>query len=528
MNNEQLNNNVTNNGTTPNTIQNGNNTINMNSTQYVNNTEQAQINNVNNGVNQTILGQNNTIGTYNTIQNQHIEKPVENIVPTPINTPINQENTINTQQANTTYTNENIGINNNINIPPTNNQTNTSINIENKEMPTLAPNYNALNNISNLENPEESKSTKKKKSKIGIILLIIILLLAIGAGIYYYFFMHNTPKKLLTEFLNTTYTKVEEKITNINDNTNYSIKTNLQTTDTETAKIFNVINSLTINGKASINTNTNTIISNINILYEEESILDIDAILKNNNFYLKPNDLYDKYILLEIEEENNIDVTSKDEYKILLTAYKDAIINSLTDENITKESVKINNSNVTKITLNIDETFLKNIYNELISNDKFIISYANISNKTKEEVIQELENERNEITSSQSNKFILCLNKSEFISAELLTENESIKIAKEGNKYSYEYIDEEKNTYKGYIITSDNSMTINYYDASTNSTYEFTINYTKNNEEITTPDLTNSINSNDMKLDDTMEIMSKLQENKKLEKFITDLGLIES
>ena len=71
-------------------------------------------------------------------------------------------------------------------------------------------------------------------------------------------------------------------------------------------------------------------------------------------------------------------------------------------------------------------------------------------------------------------------------------------------------------------------MTINYYDASTNSTYEFTINYTKNNEEITTPDLTNSINSNDMTLDDTMEIMSKLQENKKLEKFITDLGLIES
>ena len=183
---------------------------------------------------------------------------------------------------------------------------------------------------------------------------------------------------------------------------------------------------------------------------------------------------------------------------------------------------------MTKITLNIDETFLKNIYNELISNDKFIISYANISNKTKEEVIQELENERNEITNSQSNKFILCLNKSKFISAELLTENESIKIAKEGNKYSYEYIDEEKNTYKGYIITSDNSMTINYYDTSTNSTYEFTINYTKNNEEITTPDLTNSINSNDMTLDDTMEIMSKLQENKKLEKFITDLGLIES
>ena len=96
---------------------------------------------------------------------------------------------------------------------------------------------------------------------------------------------------------------------------------------------------------------------------------------------------------------------------------------------------------MTKITLNIDETFLKNMYNELISNDKFIISYANISNKTKEEVIQELENERNEITNSQSNKFILCLNKSKFISAELLTENETIKIAKEGNKYSYEYID---------------------------------------------------------------------------------------
>ena len=71
-------------------------------------------------------------------------------------------------------------------------------------------------------------------------------------------------------------------------------------------------------------------------------------------------------------------------------------------------------------------------------------------------------------------------------------------------------------------------MTINYYDTPTNSTYEFTINYTKSNEEITTHDLTNSINSNDMTLDDTMEIMSKLQENKKLEKFITDLGLIES
>ena len=50
-------------------------------------------------------------------------------------------------------------------------------------------------------------------------------------------------------------------------------------------------------------------------------------------------------------------------------------------------------------------------------------------------------------------------------------------------------------------------MTINYYDTSTNSTYEFTINYTKNNEEITTPDLTTSINSNDMTLDDTMEIL---------------------
>ena len=48
MNNEQLNNNVINNGTTPNTPQNGNNTLNMNSTQYVNNPEQVQRNNVNN------------------------------------------------------------------------------------------------------------------------------------------------------------------------------------------------------------------------------------------------------------------------------------------------------------------------------------------------------------------------------------------------------------------------------------------------------------------------------------------------
>ena len=45
MNNEQLNNNVINNGTTPNTPQNGNNTLNINSTQYVNNPEQAQRNN---------------------------------------------------------------------------------------------------------------------------------------------------------------------------------------------------------------------------------------------------------------------------------------------------------------------------------------------------------------------------------------------------------------------------------------------------------------------------------------------------
>lgn len=297
------------------------------------------------------------------------------------------------------------------------------------------------NDISNEEennqviNEDISKdfSIKKKNKSVIIIAIIAILVLALCL---LYKFIYN-PKKLFIKSINKQYTEVEnylddliketsnKKAMTISNDLEFNVKVDESISDDSTNSLIDEINKLKLNSEVGYDKKNKQMLINVNALYEKDSIINLITYVKDKNLYLELKDLFDKYIIVPVDDYDSYfkNTISESDIKYILKKTKDVYINNLDEKNFKKsnETIKIDgkDTKVSKISYEISqkEAYIleENILKELKNDSKYIEALATISNEDKETIKKAMEKGVESLQKDISSKEFDSKNKISFI-----------------------------------------------------------------------------------------------------------------
>jgi hypothetical protein len=403
-------------------------------------------------------------------------------------------------------------------------------------------NNNSMPDISNIE-PKFSEPlpddkiipVKKKKGKKIIIILVVLLVLLCG-GYYYYDNYIVTPKKVFEKGI---------------DNLNASLVKNSASADTYTGYVKANIKNDDINVGGTINYaidySGQKILLDYDTKYKDQALLSGKAFLTSDKLYLYLNNIYDKYIYLDNSESEFKDLFKKVDSTDVINienSLSKALKSSLTDEYYSKEREGTQNIFIITLNANNSDNLIKNIYTNLKSDDTFIKSFANISNKSESDVKDMLNDEINQFSSTATNTdkgtatikiyATMLTNKINKIEMNLDDTDEKDNLVlnivnKNTTNYTLETnhqsaLDKIQNkettttTYSGTITTSLNGNTtivkITVKD-SQNSNASYDLEYSQTiNGTVSLPDVSNAINYDELSFDTDIEnIYTNLMNN---------------
>lgn len=368
-------------------------------------------------------------------------------------------------------------------------------------------------NESNMDN----SFVEKKKAPILQIFGIIILILLLASGIYYYFVIDN-PKTILKTYFNSI-----PSIDNINypKYMEYSLKVNVDSNDKENEEFYNLLNKLILNIKYNSNEEYN--LYTFNLGYEDKVLPSIKLQTKNNDnkMYLLLEDIYDKIIELDLDNEEDISKINRNniekEINNIYDTLKEEIKNILEKGEYSKKIEKLDKKIVRKYTINISKDTLTNTFNNLLNNKDFITSCTKLTDESEEKVTKEIKDIINDLTDINFSIYQELINKN-IIKYEITFDNEIITVLCSNNIYTITYKEDEKVIYTGTItIDENNSDTTTYFNTTyitDNENIKTNIviktSYTSNIELL---DTTNSININDISDKEMNNILNNILNN---------------
>lgn len=253
----------------------------------------------------------------------------------------------------------------------------------------------------------------KKKNFLVCYLLIIILLGVIGFGYIYV----NKPEVIFNSVLKSVYEYTSSNYDKLKQvKMNYNFKFDI-TGNSDYEKLTKIINDLNINTSINVDFINKDIAFDLDLGYKEDSIIKLDSYLKEDNTYIDLNDLFDKIIMYKSDDKIEINYDLDDinllleyQYKALKESLKVAIYSSEKEDNINKNTLIINNSNIKEV--------MSYYTNYLLSNEEYINLLVKINSSTYEDEVKSI-NKLNDIEEISEIKVI--------IYSKILT-NEPIKI----------------------------------------------------------------------------------------------------
>ena len=386
-----------------------------------------------------------------------------------------------------------------------------------------------MNNKRKYDDEMDISFIEPNKKPIGVIFIIVLLLL-IASGIAYYYFVLDNPKTILSTAINNVLDKVNFEETKKNGTIDYNLNLNITSSNNEIKDMLDIINQFKLSGTIGIDNNLNEL--NGIIKYKDKQLLNYNILVDNGDnpaMYTRLLDLYDKTIKLELEKENITDYdTNINDYKQIASSFKMVLNSSLENANYKKEYLKLNDEMVKKISLNIDELFLTNIYNKLLQDSLFINSYAKINNMTNEEVSDLL---NKDISESKDNNetlnIYLSILKNEFIKFEYINAEDNLTIIKDNDKYNFDLSESFTSVYQGFVkitqVNNKNDLTLSLSLIEKELNIEANIEYLVDESKKTnTMDINNSVNLEELTEEETNKIMENLFKNEAFNLFLED------
>lgn len=376
----------------------------------------------------------------------------------------------------------------------------------------------------------EEKDFEKKSKKKGLIIFIVILaiiLLALGGG-YAYLKIANKPEKLFGKLIDEAF-ELKEDVKSYRMELGIAASVN---TDNEDLKA--IIEGLNVKSITEIDLNKKIFNENLKISHEDNSIIDLNALIENDKAYIYSKDLFSKYIQIpeeDVGDLKNVFTQTDTDNKALEKDFKQILKDELKPERLSQESVTLNGKRTTKSTLKLTAKETLELTNKVLSK---------IYDYTKEENLKTLIEEID--TTIKDEEY----NSKDYIEITLYTQGLKSELVKaEINVVDMDYEEivllleiniETKNKYEIRVLSNEEStkkeeatemFTVKVHlEDEHNGTIKVKMNLDENssiiirmnvkeeiNPTIENRDVQNSVNMNELTELDYMEIYNNLQKN---------------
>lgn len=376
----------------------------------------------------------------------------------------------------------------------------------------------------------EEKDFEKKPKKKGLIIFIVILaiiLLALGGG-YAYLKIANKPEKLFGKLIDEAF-ELKEDVKSCRMELGIAASVN---TDNENLKA--IIEGLKVKSITEIDLNKKIFNENLKISHEDNSIIDLNALIENDKAYIYSKDLFSKYIQIpeeDVGDLKNVFTQTDTDNKALEKDFKQILKDELKPERLSQESVTLNGKRATKSTLKLTAKETLELTNKVLSK---VYEY------TKEENLKTLIEEID--TTIKDEEY----NSKDYIEISLYTQGLKSELVKaEINVVDMDYEEivllleiniETKNKYEIRVLSNEEStkkeeatemFTVKVHlEDEHNGTIKVKMNLDENssiiikmdvkeeiNPTIENRDVQNSVNMNELTELDYMEIYNNLQKN---------------
>ncbi len=212
----------------------------------------------------------------------------------------------------------------------------------------------------------EEKDFEKKPKKKGLIIFIVILaiiLLALGGG-YAYLKIANKPEKLFGKLIDEAF-ELKEDVKSCRMELGIAASVN---TDNEDLKA--IIEGLKVKSITEIDLNKKIFNENLKISHEDNSIIDLNALIENDKAYIYSKDLFSKYIQIpeeDVGDLKNVFTQTDTDNKALEKDFKQILKDELKPERLSQESVTLNGKRATESTLKLTAKETLELTNKVLS-----------------------------------------------------------------------------------------------------------------------------------------------------------------
>lgn len=376
----------------------------------------------------------------------------------------------------------------------------------------------------------EEKDFEKKSKKKGLIIFIVILaiiLLALGGG-YAYLKIANKPEKLFGKLIDEAF-ELKEDVKSYRMELGIAASVN---TDNEELKA--IIEGLKVKSITEIDLNKKIFNENLKISHEDNSIIDLNALIENDKAYIYSKDLFSKYIQIpeeDVGDLKNVFTQTDTDNKALENDFKQILKDELKPERLSQENVTLNGKRTTKSTLKLTAKETLELTNKVLSK-----AYDYTKEENLKTLIEEID------TTIKDEEY----NSKDYIEITLYTQGLKSELVKaEINVVDMDYEEivllleiniETKNKYEIRVLSNEEStkkeeaaemFTVKVHlEDEHNGTIKVKMNLDENssiiikmdvkeeiNPTIENRDVQNSVNMNELTELDYMEIYNNLQKN---------------
>ena len=420
--------------------------------------------------------------------------------------------------------------------------------LSNSESTLVPPNLNV--NIDN--NADELKDKKDKKLLLGIIIAVVLVLIALGGWLI----MYNRPQKIFKKAIENGFDYLIENVKKNNKynviSGNSSISYELSSDDNTVKSLIESFNGITIDYNYAFDYKNKLMNIEVNSNYNSEKLINMSAYFENGKSYILLKDIYEKYIVSDIDnyqEIFNFNENNKD-IEVILNSLKKALNKSIKNEDFikTNETIKVNDEDV-KVKSNslilTNENFnriAKSMLTQLKNDKNFINAVNKLSNDDTIDIKADLDSALENLGEVDSNddsmvKFTIYTKGmlKEFVGFNFEVKDETVSlfsIIKTGeNTYSFMSKEDNKVAFSG-TIKSD----INENSKGGNANVELLLNVpntivakinskstVKYNETFNKPNVTNSVNIEQLTPEENNIISTRLLSNPGMSKLITNI-----
>ncbi|MBQ8681798.1 MAG: hypothetical protein IJ509_02695 [Bacilli bacterium] len=370
-------------------------------------------------------------------------------------------------------------------------------------------------------------TTKSRFNKLlkGLLIFLIVLLIGlIGCGIAYYKLIYS--KNGIQTLLGYAFNYLEDNIDDYNSITStFSIEMEIQSNDNSKKEWFNMFKELDLSGNFGIDCQEKIMSLDFETDFDNKDLIDGNVYVENDKGYIYLNELYSKYI--EVDLSNNNQVFVQDNYKNIILSLVSVFNKSLKEEYLTKEKVELDSKKVMKSTLNLTgnnyQQFMTAMVNLLVNDEKFMESYCNITGMTVEDAKNSLNKKIDDKHGGY--KFTLYTKGISFVQLDAVIDSNKLVIKQKDNKYSYEFYDNEERVFEGNVTVNKdrdkNTYLVSYYDNREDYGIEAIASGKVNlNGKVEKKEINNSIYYDELNYIDILGIYSKIMSNEGLVKIL--------